>query len=195
MQSKQYEHRRLRMISEQAEGEILDLGHAALPNPFLPGDRTVGLDISEPVRPTGYRADEIGSVYNLDQLLGNRRFDTVIAGELIEHLDAPYAFLEQVRAVLRPSGRLVLSTPSPLGFPTLLFEILGSRRFFYADDHLYYFPMRWVWRMLEKSGFVVERTLPVGMWLPFGFIPSPRWLSYQIIYVASIAHPARPANR
>ncbi|MEO1065187.1 MAG: methyltransferase domain-containing protein [Actinomycetota bacterium] len=40
-----------------------------------------------------------------------RRFDTVVAGELIEHLGNPAGFLARAREHLAPGGRIVLSTP------------------------------------------------------------------------------------
>jgi SAM-dependent methyltransferase len=191
MQSTRYEHRRLKLLASHAKGEILDLGHSAFPNPYLPAERTIGLDLEEPRVPSGYLRDEVGSVFELVDRFGPERFDTVVAGELIEHLERPYDFLAQVREVLRDGGQLVLSTPNPLGFPTLFFEIGCNRRYFYTSDHAFYFTPRWVWRMLERTGFQVERTEAVGIWLPFGHVPySPRWLSYQLVYVATRAHPA-----
>jgi 2-polyprenyl-3-methyl-5-hydroxy-6-metoxy-1,4-benzoquinol methylase len=41
-----------------------------------------------------------------------RTFDTVFAGELIEHLDDVRGFLSSVRGHLRPGGQLVLTTPN-----------------------------------------------------------------------------------
>lgn len=184
-QSKIYELRRLQICAEEAHGEILDLGHAQLPNPYLEGVRTVGLDLDAPRVPSGYALDLRGSVADLQDAVGGRTFDTVIAGELIEHLERPYDFLREVRATIRPGGRLVLSTPNPLGFPTLLLEIAQSRRWFYTSEHTYYFSPRWVRRLLERSGFRLVRIRSVGVWMPRGYIPwSPVWCSYQLIYVA-----------
>lgn len=186
MQSTRYERRRLQMLASRAAGEVLDLGHAAMPNPFLDGQRTTGLDLAVPATPSGYRVDLVGSVLDVAEIVGPSRYDTVIAGELIEHLDEPYRLLQGIREVLASSGRLLLSTPNPVGFPTVLLEWKGSRRWFYTEDHTYYFPPRWVWRMLDRSGYEVIETLAVGLWLPIGYVPwCPVGLSYQVIYVAA----------
>src|SRR5207253_10239263 len=42
----------------------------------------------------------------------DRSFDVVICGDLIEHLRDPERFLVRVRPLLRPGGRLVLTTPN-----------------------------------------------------------------------------------
>ena len=44
---------------------------------------------------------------------------------------------------------------------------------------------RWVARMLDLTGFRLVRTVPVGLWLPFGYVPGvPVAMSYQLVYVA-----------
>lgn len=187
-QSESYEMRRLRICAQEARGRILDLGHAQLPNPYLEPAATTGLDLVAPFRSSGYSLDLIGSAMQLKEVLDGERYDTVIAGELIEHLERPYDFMRGIRDVLLPGGRLVLSTPNPLGFPTLFLEIVRSHRWFYTQDHVYYFPPRWVERMLARTGFEVDRIRAVGLWLPWGHIPwCPVWFSYQLVYVAHVA--------
>jgi 2-polyprenyl-3-methyl-5-hydroxy-6-metoxy-1,4-benzoquinol methylase len=57
----------------------------------------------------GYRA-VVGDACRLD--LGER-FDVVVAGELIEHVDEPGPFLEGIRRhLVEPGGRLILTTPN-----------------------------------------------------------------------------------
>lgn len=42
----------------------------------------------------------------------NRKFDVIVAGELIEHLDNPGLFLDCVHRHLREDGSLVITTPN-----------------------------------------------------------------------------------
>jgi 2-polyprenyl-3-methyl-5-hydroxy-6-metoxy-1,4-benzoquinol methylase len=54
----------------------------------------------------------VASVYDdLRELFPIRRFDAVIAVEVIEHLYDPRTFVRRIREVLRPGGTLVLTTP------------------------------------------------------------------------------------
>lgn len=56
-------------------------------------------------RPVVFDAESIPAV--------NDAFDTVVAANLIDLLDAPGDFLQEVMRVLKPGGRLVLTTPDP----------------------------------------------------------------------------------
>jgi len=47
--------------------------------------------------------------------LGEARFDTVLIVAVIEHLVRPAWVLTQVHGHLRPGGRLIVTTPTPLG--------------------------------------------------------------------------------
>jgi SAM-dependent methyltransferase len=42
-----------------------------------------------------------------------KRFDTIIAGEIIEHLENPGKFLRNMHKHLNPGGTLIISTPNP----------------------------------------------------------------------------------
>lgn len=182
--SRSYDLKRLRLIAAETHGErVLDIGHAQLPNPYLDGGRCTGLDLRTADR-CDYAEQIVGDVRDIRNLLGDRQFDTVIAAEFIEHVEDPYSVLRSFRELLVPGGRLILSTPNPVAFPTLLLEWAVSRRYFYTVEHTFYFAPRWMIRVLEGSGFHVERMRSVGLW-PFGFVPAPVGLSYHAIYVAT----------
>src|SRR5215472_13121712 len=99
-----YERRRLRLMASLARGEtVLDLGFAQTPSPYLGAFHAVGLDLEPPAQlPNGYAEQIRGDVMHLDEHLGSRQFDTVVCGELIEHLERPYDFLREVSKVVAP---------------------------------------------------------------------------------------------
>ncbi len=183
--AEKYEQGRLRRLAENAEGdEVLDLGCAQLMNIDLlrPGRTVTGIDMEQPRGEVRYERFLVGNVFDLESLDDGRLYDTIVAGEFIEHVERPYDLLRTLRARLKPGGKLVLSTPNLVSLPVVLFEWVLNRRRFYTSDHTYYFAPRWVERMLESTGFRVRALQAVGLW-PFA-LPCPVGLSYQVIYVA-----------
>lgn len=51
--------------------------------------------------------------------------DMVVAGELIEHLDRPGAFLDAVKLLVAPAGLLVITTPNGLSLTNFLASLVG----------------------------------------------------------------------
>ena len=84
--------------------------------------------------------------------------DIVWAGEVIEHVVDVAPWLSEVRRVLRPGGKLLLSTPhhGPL---TLLRLALSPRRFAQhfepRSDHVRFFSPRTLRALLDELGFDV----------------------------------------
>jgi 2-polyprenyl-3-methyl-5-hydroxy-6-metoxy-1,4-benzoquinol methylase len=187
IRSERYEQRRLRLIADLVEGpRVLDLGYAAMPNAGVSARDVVGFDLDRPLDvPSNYTEHAAGDVMELSEVLGGRQFDTVLCGELIEHVERPYDLLREIHRVLEPGGLLLLTTPNPVAWPPLLAEWTSSRRYLFTEEHTYYFAPRWVVRMLERTEFVVERTKSVGFWLPFGVVPwCPVALSYQVLFAS-----------
>jgi SAM-dependent methyltransferase len=177
------------LIAEQVIGkEILDIGYACQPNPYLSNFTVVGFDLIERIDfNTDYSEYVQGDAKDLLPTLEGRLFDTIICGEFIEHLENPYKFLRDCRKLLQNNGLLILSTPNPAGFPMFFAELLQINRFFFGPYHTFAFLPRWVQRMIESSGFIMVKNIGVGLWCPWGYFPwTPIILSYQIIYVAKI---------
>ena len=81
---------------------------------------------------------------NAEEFEWPEQFDTVVSFETLEHLPHPGKFLERVRSLLRPEGKLLLSVP------------LGETR--HLDPyHLHSFSQEDVFILLEKSGFLVDQ--------------------------------------
>ncbi|HET7839895.1 MAG TPA: class I SAM-dependent methyltransferase [Rectinemataceae bacterium] len=123
-------------------------------------------------------------------------FDLVHASHLIEHLNDPGAWLDEVGRVLAPDGELVLTTPKVDGFQA---RLLGSEWRSAIYDHLYLFSLRSLVRLLGTKGFRLERSITWGGWakgLRPAFLKKPldalakRWgLGDVMALVARKAHP------
>ncbi len=49
-----------------------------------------------------------------------RKFDTIIAGEIIEHLISPINFVRYCKSLLKKGGRLIITTPNAIGLQYLM---------------------------------------------------------------------------
>ena len=85
-----------------------------------------------------------------------QRFDAVVAGELIEHLSNPGAFLECVKQHLKPDGVLLLTTPNRFGAGTFLSSIVHNAIPTYNKPiakHVAYFDENCLKDLLRRHGF------------------------------------------
>jgi SAM-dependent methyltransferase len=173
---------RLRKIAHFARGKVLDIGFAHYPNPYLRGE-IYGFDRERVPVPSNYKTAFFDEVTNLRDI--GEKFDTVIAGELIEHLENPLQFLADCYHILNPGGQLVLSTPNPYYPPLVWLERFMIRRFFYAEEHLFVFLPRFLVRLMERQGFEGTRTYSGGIVVPILnlSLPFPRAFCYAVIYV------------
>jgi SAM-dependent methyltransferase len=92
--------------------------------------------------------------------LADASFDLVWAGEVIEHVADTAVWLSEVRRVLAPGGRLLLTTPAHGRLRLLLH---GIER--YSDpqgDHLHLYTARSLRALLEEFGFVDIRVKAVS---------------------------------
>lgn len=90
--------------------------------------------------------------------LADGSFDLVVCTETIEHVRDVQLLLSEIRRVLRPGGRLALSTPAH-GRLTGLAVLVGGfeRRFDPLSPHLRFLSRRSLVRLLREMGFEIAR--------------------------------------
>jgi O-antigen biosynthesis protein len=135
------------------------------------GWTVVGLDMDE-------RSAELARRFCSDVLVGDvetmelpfepASFDAIVCGDVIEHLRDPQAFLARLRPLLRPGGRLVLSTPNIANWARRVGLLFG--RFRYTEwgildrTHTYFFTRKTLRECLESAGYRIvefDHTVPV----------------------------------
>ena len=83
------------------------------------------------------------------------RFDTVIMGEVIEHLLYPDIALSEVRRALKPSGKLVVTVPNDYSSGRLINYVLRNKELEQHLDHKWVFTPKMIERLLVSCGFNV----------------------------------------
>ena len=137
------------------------------------GANVVGIDVAcEPLRRARERDAELElALVDADGAwpFADASFDVVWAGETIEHVADTGAWLSETRRVLRPGGRLLLSTPDHGRLRVARLAL--SRRAFAEHfdplaDHLRFYSRASLIGVLEKFGFqgptVVRAAGPPG---------------------------------
>jgi SAM-dependent methyltransferase len=110
----------------------------------------------------------VGDVESMELPFPEHSFDVVLCGDVIEHLRDPTSFFERVRPLLRPGGRLVLTTPNVANWAMRLGLLAG--RWHYTDrgildrTHTHFFTKKTLEQTLEQAGYRVvafDVTAPV----------------------------------
>lgn len=111
----------------------------------------------------------VGDVETMELPLEQASFDVVLCGDLIEHLRDPQAFLARVRPLLRPDGRLVLTTPNVANWSMRLGLLVGRWRYtergILDRTHTHLFTRATLVETIEQAGYRVE-TLDFTVPLP-----------------------------
>ncbi len=82
-------------------------------------------------------------------------FDTVIMGEIIEHLENPIFALKEIKRVLKVGGALVGTTPNISNIQNLIYSVIfkPDKRHFRTPSHIYAFGDEELGNLLRIVGF------------------------------------------
>jgi SAM-dependent methyltransferase len=103
----------LAALLPQVRGTLADVGAGAQPfRDMLPSEvRYIAVDIEEAERHFGYRTPDTRYFRGGRLPLADGEAGTVLCTETLEHVEEPVAFLRELRRVLSPGGRLLLTVP------------------------------------------------------------------------------------
>src|SRR5262249_51874430 len=138
-------------------GDFLDVGvgNGGLAGVAMDyGYRVCGLDVhpayAEHVRRLGAEF-LLGDVSTYD--FGDRRFDGIALGDVIEHLAEPRVVMTKVAALLKPDGMIWLSTPNYEGVWTR--ALREKDAMWMEGEHLQLFCLRSLARLVQDQGFAI----------------------------------------
>lgn len=102
-----------------------------------------------------YRAD----LEKLDEVDLDIKFDVIIAGEIIEHLNNPGLFLNGIQRFMDAESELIITTInaySALRFATYALRGKGGTNEPVHPDHVYYFSYKTLKLLVERAGLTVK---------------------------------------
>ena len=167
----------------------------------------VGLDLSEEgvlwARERGFEAHAVDAQSpEAVAALALDPADVVVAGEIIEHLDAPGPFLRAMRSLLKHDGLLVVTTPN--AYRVLNFFAPASGSELIHPDHTAWHSPHTLRNLLVRNGWAVEGMAyyqnpaprlraplgPVVQGLRAAFVAAGRLLPYWCDGLVAWARPA-----
>ena len=95
-----------------------------------------------------------GDVERLEEVEIARKFDVVIAGDIIEHLSNPGRMLDGIRRFCDQRTRVVITTPNAFGAPNFLRHSFGKFR--EGDEHVLCFNAQNLATLLERHGYTLS---------------------------------------
>ena len=111
------------------------------------------------------------------------RFDAVYAGEIIEHLPEPHHALRRWVELLKPNGRLIVTTPNRRHLWTQVrgFELVEN------PEHLFEWDLRQLRRAVVAAGAQVDAVEGLIQQLPV-WIPGRGWRDLTPALVHRVSH-------
>ena len=109
--------------------------------------------------------------------------DYVILSEVIEHLDAPQLSIQEVSRVLRPGGKLLVTTPNYRSLWPLMewtVDRLDMAPKMGGEQHISRFHPSALQKLMTQCGLVVESLGTIYTLSPFTSLVSPVWAMRQL---------------
>ena len=157
-----FNEKRYRLIAENSSGKILIMGSAQGElHKYLKGKKIIGLDIIS--------NNNVNVLHNLNTFsypFGSNGFNTIIAGEIIEHLEHPYMFLKECYRILKDGGNIILTTPNMHG----LMYLAGSWDNKGPDKHLFAWNLDLLEALATRIGFTTVKKQTITAYWNRNFI-------------------------
>lgn len=109
-------------------------------------------------------------------------FDYITLDQVIEHIEDPVSMLQGVSRILRPGGKVIISTPNPDGWGAVLFKKKWIN--WHVPYHMHFFSITSIKIAAEKAGLVIEEAKTIS---------SSHWLHLQWLHLISYPSVGKPS--
>lgn len=196
---------KLTMIDEllrphlKADSRVLEIGCGAgnlLVQAAAPGSYPIGLDLSLPAltfvcsrlrdalsSPEPIRGFACIQSVGESLPLADSSVDCAILSEVIEHLEAPQASIREATRVLRPGGRLLVTTPNYRSLWPLMewtVDRLNMAPKMGGEQHIRKFNPASLKNLIRECGLRADYFGTIYLLSPFTSMLSPRWAMKQL---------------
>ncbi len=172
-------NRRRQALMAWAKGDCLEVGAGTgvISRELVKNHKVIATDISPKM------VEQIKKNLNIDARVCDaeelpfepQSFDTVIASECIYYLDNPQKFIQEAYRVLKPKGRLIISSANTINkfYEELrsLLRRLGFSRMYFDDPNRNFYSAKRLKDMLNDGDFAVL-DIEKAIVLPFPFLDS-----------------------
>jgi SAM-dependent methyltransferase len=154
-----FERRIARIPRDAPDARLLDVGAAygfAVSESAAAGWRAAGLEVSTAAASVAGRIAP-GRIVAGDGLRTPFRddsFDAITLWDVLEHLSDPHSAMGEIARLLRPGGRLVLTTGDVGSFVARLSG--ASWHLYTLPEHLFFYTRKTLKKLLEAHGLQVE---------------------------------------
>ena len=165
----------LAALEDSSKSRIMDIGcaegylSAALKKP---SNYVVGLDISEKNINEAKKVLDQAIVFDIESedwpndFIENK-FDLIVCAEVIEHLFDQDGAIAKISKILKPDGRLIISSPNFLVWNNrlrILFGHYGAKEIFFDQGHIHLLSYNGLKDKFEKNGFQI--VAEDNLWYP-----------------------------
>jgi len=146
-------------VDEGLTGERLEAGALLHSQLLMVAKEVYGVDVSEEglslLRAARIPNLILGNVEQLDQIpeLQEKKFDIILAAEIIEHLNNPGLFLQSAKHLFQENTVMIITTPNAHRITGFGYRLKGLE--FVHPDHNYWFSWSTLVSLLSKNGYQI----------------------------------------